>query len=575
MRKPEQAPEPSIEEILASIRRIIADDAPGGPAAAGDSRGQPHIQAVPPARPQAAGGRQGEEEVLELTEDFMLADEASAVNLQEQDEPAEFADADPYRGASDDRGYSDPYGDHDSDQAGQQAFYASEPEERAIAAPNEALTAVMAEVRRASDASKGRELPQQAPQPQQASEPQQGAEPPRATQPRPAPQEFAAAPSWGQPDVEALMPASRSQPQSKPVWSARHKPSDSGKPFDEASAVRPAGPADPVASNTALGVKENWSMGVQMPVPEGGPAIPFPTDEDLAAPFNRQPAPNAGTSPRQPWTGEAAAAEAVEAMPATSPQDAPRPVPSAVHMRAEAIADKAVSDFADDKFSAPPVADILKADKPFMEAITSTLVDVLSRGKEVPDEEFEDAPHLDDFDEGSFTSSELEAELALKPAAPAKSASEAKPHLAALDTGFMAAHPIAAKQPEAATPDQETPELPREDLDDMVPPPSIGGVEIKVHPAIEIPEPAPMPNMPTVSGRTTSGPVASRGPVPAAERLQPVSQGQKSLEETVKELLKPMLLQWLDENMPRIVNEAIREEIAANGLLPRARDGRR
>ena len=89
-----------------------------------------------------------------------------------------------------------------------------------------------------------------------------------------------------------------------------------------------------------------------------------------------------------------------------------------------------------------------------------------------------------------------------------------------------------------------------------------------------------MPNVPVAPPRVTPGPVAGTIPqrepaVATAERLQPASAGTKGLEDTVKELLKPLLMQWLDENMPRIVNEAIREEIAANGLLPRVRDGRR
>ena len=89
MRKPEQAPEPSIEEILASIRRIIADDVP---AASSDMGGDPraHIQATPNrARPEMGPRLVAEEEVLELTEDYMLAEEASALAAQEPAEPAE------------------------------------------------------------------------------------------------------------------------------------------------------------------------------------------------------------------------------------------------------------------------------------------------------------------------------------------------------------------------------------------------------------------------------------------------------------------------------------------------------
>ncbi len=35
----------------------------------------------------------------------------------------------------------------------------------------------------------------------------------------------------------------------------------------------------------------------------------------------------------------------------------------------------------------------------------------------------------------------------------------------------------------------------------------------------------------------------------------------KSLEDSVKEMLRPMLRQWLDENMNRVLTSALREEL--------------
>ena len=40
------------------------------------------------------------------------------------------------------------------------------------------------------------------------------------------------------------------------------------------------------------------------------------------------------------------------------------------------------------------------------------------------------------------------------------------------------------------------------------------------------------------------------------------SDGVRTLEDTVAELLRPMLRQWLDQNMPRIVEKALRVEMA-------------
>ena len=45
--------------------------------------------------------------------------------------------------------------------------------------------------------------------------------------------------------------------------------------------------------------------------------------------------------------------------------------------------------------------------------------------------------------------------------------------------------------------------------------------------------------------------------------------GGRTLEDSVREMLRPMMLQWLDENMPRILENAIREEIAVRGLVPK------
>lgn len=39
-----------------------------------------------------------------------------------------------------------------------------------------------------------------------------------------------------------------------------------------------------------------------------------------------------------------------------------------------------------------------------------------------------------------------------------------------------------------------------------------------------------------------------------------------TLEDAVREMLRPLLVQWLNEHMPRILEDAIREEISARGL---------
>ena len=47
----------------------------------------------------------------------------------------------------------------------------------------------------------------------------------------------------------------------------------------------------------------------------------------------------------------------------------------------------------------------------------------------------------------------------------------------------------------------------------------------------------------------------------------PATAGVQTLEDTVARLLRPMLRQWLDDNMPRIVERAFSEELAAQTAI--------
>ncbi|RIA47471.1 DUF2497 domain-containing protein [Dichotomicrobium thermohalophilum] len=65
--------------------------------------------------------------------------------------------------------------------------------------------------------------------------------------------------------------------------------------------------------------------------------------------------------------------------------------------------------------------------------------------------------------------------------------------------------------------------------------------------------------------QAASAPEAAAQP-PASESSEPpvASVGGKTLEDSVKELLRPMLQEWLDKNMPRLVEAAMREHVAAS-----------
>ena len=82
---------------------------------------------------------------------------------------------------------------------------------------------------------------------------------------------------------------------------------------------------------------------------------------------------------------------------------------------------------------------------------------------------------------------------------------------------------------------------------------------------LERPAPVPaasaMPDQPAVSAATVE---ATRGALGALSRLmvkpEPGSDG--TLEGLVREMLRPMLSEWLDQNLPGIVEQAVAREIA-------------
>jgi cell pole-organizing protein PopZ len=98
----------------------------------------------------------------------------------------------------------------------------------------------------------------------------------------------------------------------------------------------------------------------------------------------------------------------------------------------------------------------------------------------------------------------------------------------------------------------------------------------------KVPEQAP-----AASGkqeRPASPAPAKPAAAPAPVAVQPLAQAQfmgatpmpssapagGPLETAVRDMLRPLLVQWLNENMPRILENAIREEIAVRGLLPKS-----
>lgn len=93
---------------------------------------------------------------------------------------------------------------------------------------------------------------------------------------------------------------------------------------------------------------------------------------------------------------------------------------------------------------------------------------------------------------------------------------------------------------------------------------------------VQAPEPEPEPEMPPASTRSTqarssddamlSARVAetTRGQLESLSRLlvKPEVAGSDTLEGMVREMLRPMLSEWLDANLPRIVETMVAREIA-------------
>ncbi len=560
MRKPEQAPEPSIEEILASIRRIIADDGPAVVAAepeeepaampgVGERRGRPY-------QSRSRGEPRTEDEVLELTEDFMLAEEAPAVALQEPEEPAEVMVNGTYGDRFGARAYHDPY-DDTAASAAPAPSSPTFPAPAAAAAPAEAsqvktgegdqpshgIANVMAEVQRIVEGGAAAE--------------------------KPGPAETSSG-GWGKPDVEALNPGSAPR-QAASRWSARQQVSEAPKPpvqetpptsgrflrHDPALSRNAGAPRQP-----AFGSRDSWSRGVQMPVPDEGPAMPFGRDdgEEIA-----EPAASAQSASASPEMTQSPAKQAQSQSP-----EAGNPAQPGFQMHAERLAERAVKDFASDRLGAePPVADFLKSDRPLMEAITNTLADALTRSVSESEAAEDAAPPLEDLGDDTPP---VEAQAETSGTTAAEAFNIPKP--VNMEGGFVAPKPSVSPQAGPVAAEPETPELPREEPEDLAPAfrPRHAGSPYRPTGIVESPV---MPQIPAAPGQMTARPASGFGASRemGIERLQ-ASSAPKTLEDTVREMLRPLLVQWLNENMPRIINDALREELASAGLMPRIDDRR-
>ncbi len=141
-----------------------------------------------------------------------------------------------------------------------------------------------------------------------------------------------------------------------------------------------------------------------------------------------------------------------------------------------------------------------------------------------------------------------------KAEAPAKA--EAKPAAAAEPGPVQQAFAKLAKTPEPA---QHAPAKPS-----MVPEPVPAAVA-KAESSVSVAPAKPA----APAAASAPGPVAQAQFMGSAPMSGSTPNG-GPLETAVREMLRPLLVQWLNENMPRILENAIREEIAVRGLLPKS-----
>jgi hypothetical protein len=162
--------------------------------------------------------------------------------------------------------------------------------------------------------------------------------------------------------------------------------------------------------------------------------------------------------------------------------------------------------------------------EPTMEEILASIRRIISEDEAPPGDEAEAAP------------------AAEEPAAVAEP--EPEPEPAAVEPEPIAA---AAPEPEPAV-EEEALELTE---------------KVETHGDLDVvptgaPEPAPAPIEALVSERAATAAASSFGQLSSA-LLMPRTD--RTLEDVVRELLRPMLQQWLDDNLPAIVQQSVEAEV--------------
>lgn len=665
MRKPVHSTESSIEEILASIRSIIAEDGTE-PRSSGQMQGRrpaarsdENLENTPTAEElgnlpeysnipfdderQAAKTTESGDEILELTEDFMLAELAR--------EGKTFGNED----ITADPPSNDAFSQNQSVEPG----YAPMPEKGEL---DEVLSNLAAEVGRLNISDTCQTEPSQ--EDLTAEQPVEDKE--NAGQLQLPKEDMTAfgAPSFDKPDSQTaghpqiagiaepkptMPPVTRTSsastyerppatpaPKPKPVWSARRletpvKPAPPAPEKESATAQNnqeqsapSAPPAAEPSQSSPVSRRDLWAEGVQMPVPDTGPEIPLPMSEDHSEmEANQEDAPqeeNASAKADRLTVGSFLT-RVFGSAPAPASEDELTEDDNDLHAKAEKLARVTISDFAEEKLNAPSVGDALKADEEFMNEVTASLANALASTN---GEEEAGLP-----EDARLPEAALPADA--KPPEASLSVDANPPQAASIREPIFEMHPDAksgwkldVKVKKHLTTDMQvseetTADLKKEDQD--APSAETASAEpiFEIHPdvksgwrldvkvkkplttdtqtseeatadkAVHIPQDQHTASAIAETGQsdsagsevalTEAGPTAKPEQT-AAELPQETAVARKeqqadnaagqstpalnlppSLEGSIKEMIKPLIIQWLNDNMARIVEEAVREEL--------------
>ncbi len=374
-----------------------------------------------------------------------------------------------------------------------------------------------------------------------------------------------------EPPAHALRPDTRRPVQAQ---ASRHAGARREAPIDAAhSPVAPGAPGQEQIA--ARHPARNWNGDVQMPVPDQGPVSLFPSQAGKGQPERPGAAAgNATGNQTAPSTQQQAAAQDANGGQADVSALAERLARSAIGvLEASELENATQVDF--EHLDASSKAEVAEKFAVAIETAAHAVQEELSAPPEkaqVRQAAPQGQPAAKSAaagarPQGGDSQNDIKTNVAAKPEVPAKA-----------EAPKQATAPVEAEAPIRPQPR----ELPA------------GPVQEAVRPAAE-PAKAGAAEPAQVAARTAAAePVKTEAPAqgtlarpsaaPVPLAVQPLvqaqfvgsaqppvpSQGGGALESVVREMLRPLLVQWLNENMPRILENAIREEISSRGLLPKS-----